>query len=114
MRNCGLERVAAHTLRRVQRGIYTAELDGDVGDVVRRHWRIIAGRQSLNADFTDLVIDLAEAARDLDIGVAVFIDEMQHLAEPELAAICQACHAANQQNLSFWSSAPAHQTCPES
>ena len=56
---------------------------------------------SLNADFTDLVLDLAEAARDLDTGVAVFIDEMQHLAEPELAAICQACHAANQQNLPF-------------
>ena len=30
-------RVAAHTLRRVERGIYTTELDGDLGDVVRRH-----------------------------------------------------------------------------
>lgn len=56
---------------------------------------------SLNADFTDLVVDLSEAARDLDTGVAVFIDEMQHLAKPELAAICQACHSANQQNLPF-------------
>jgi AAA ATPase-like protein len=56
---------------------------------------------SLHADFTDLALDLAEGARDLDTGVAVFIDEMQHLDESGLAAICQACHAANQQNLPF-------------
>jgi hypothetical protein len=31
----------------------------------------------------------------------VFIDEMQHLEQTELAAICQACHAANQRNLPF-------------
>ena len=45
-------RVAAHTLRRVERGIYTTELDGDLGDVVRRHWRIIAGRQFSGAVIT--------------------------------------------------------------
>jgi AAA ATPase-like protein len=56
---------------------------------------------SLNADFSDLALDLAEGARDIDTGVAVFIDEMQHLDEDELAAICQSCHAANQQNLPF-------------
>ena len=56
---------------------------------------------SLNADFSDLALDLAEGARDIDTGVAVFIDEMQHLDEGELSAICQACHAANQQNLPF-------------
>jgi hypothetical protein len=56
---------------------------------------------SLNADFTDLALDLAEGARDIDTGVAVFIDEMQHLDPGELAAICQACHHANQQNLPF-------------
>lgn len=42
-------RVAALTLRRVERGIYTTELDGDLGDVVRGHWRIIAGRQFVSA-----------------------------------------------------------------
>lgn len=44
---------------------------------------------------------MAEAARELDTGVAVFIDEMQHLAVDELAAISQACHAANQRSLPF-------------
>ena len=56
---------------------------------------------SLHADFTDLVLDISRAARDLDTGVAIFIDEMQQLETTELAAICQACHAANQQNLPF-------------
>ena len=56
---------------------------------------------SLNSDFADLIIDVAEGARAIDTGVAVFVDEMQHLTKSELAAICQACHAANQQNLPF-------------
>lgn len=69
------------------------------GVKIDKHER--GGTDSLQADFTDLVIDLAEGARDIDAGVAVFIDEMQHLEKDELAAICQACHAANQQNLPF-------------
>jgi hypothetical protein len=60
-----------------------------------------AASGSLAADFTDLVLDMSEAARELDTGVAVFIDEMQHLATDELAAISQACHAANQRNMPF-------------
>jgi len=56
---------------------------------------------TLTADLTDLVLDLAAAAQDIDTGIAVFIDEMQHLEQQELAAISQACHAANQRNLPF-------------
>ncbi|MBA3605243.1 MAG: ATP-binding protein [Actinomycetota bacterium] len=57
---------------------------------------------SLPADLTDLAIDLADAAADLDAGVTVFIDEMQHLALDELAAVCQACHEASQRRSRFF------------
>ena len=52
---------------------------------------------ALRADLTDLAIDLGDAALELDTGVALFIDEMQHLTKDELAAVCQACHEAGQQ-----------------
>lgn len=57
---------------------------------------------SILADLTDLAVDLGEAARDLGAGVALFVDEMQHLTREELGAICQACHEAAQRNLPFF------------
>jgi hypothetical protein len=57
---------------------------------------------SLQADLSDLAVDLGEAARELGVGVALFIDEMQHLEKEALAAICQACHEAGQQGLPFF------------
>lgn len=57
---------------------------------------------SLQTDLTDLGIDLAAAATDLDGGAALFIDEMQDLAIDELAAVCQACHEAGQREAQFY------------
>jgi AAA ATPase-like protein len=57
---------------------------------------------TLQTDLTDLAIDLGAAAAELGIGVALFIDEMQHLSKDELAAICQACHEASQRTLPFF------------
>ncbi len=57
---------------------------------------------ALHADLTDLALDLGNAAIELDCGVALFIDEMQHLKNDELAAICQACHESGQQNKPFY------------
>ena len=57
---------------------------------------------ALRADLTDLAIDLGDAALELDTGVALFIDEMQHLTKDELAAVCQACHEAGQQQMAFY------------
>lgn len=57
---------------------------------------------SLAADLTDLALDLGDAAIELDCGVALFVDEMQHLSEDELAAVCQACHEAGQQDKPFF------------
>jgi hypothetical protein len=57
---------------------------------------------SIVADLTDLAIDLGEAARELEVGVVLFVDEMQHLTTEELGAVCQACHEATQRNLPFY------------
>jgi AAA ATPase domain len=57
---------------------------------------------SLQADLTDLALDLGDAAIELDCGVALFIDEMQDLKAEELAAVCQACHEAGQQGKPFF------------
>ena len=57
---------------------------------------------ALEVDLADLAIDLAAGAEDLGTGVALFIDEMQDLAGPELAAVCQACHEAGQQEAQFY------------
>lgn len=57
---------------------------------------------SLETDLTDLALDLSAAATDLGAGVALFIDEMQDLTDPESAAICQACHEVGQNSAQFY------------
>ena len=51
----------------------------------------------LELDLTELFTDVADLARDLGVGVALFVDEMQDIAGPELAALCGACHEISQQ-----------------
>jgi hypothetical protein len=51
----------------------------------------------LELDLVELFTDVAALARDLGVGIAVFIDEMQDIATPELAALCGACHEISQQ-----------------
>ncbi len=51
----------------------------------------------LELDLVELFSDVAALAGDLGVGVAVFIDEMQDIALPELAALCGACHEISQQ-----------------
>jgi hypothetical protein len=45
----------------------------------------------------ELFTDVGELARDLGVGVALFLDEMQDLSAPDLAALCGACHEISQQ-----------------
>ena len=81
----------------------TASPDGSfsVGiDIDAAHGRADTG--SIVADLSDLAIDLAQAAREIGVGAALFIDEMQHLSVEELGAICQASHEASQRNLPFY------------
>jgi len=51
----------------------------------------------LELDLTELFSDVAELARDLGVGVAVYIDEMQDISTDELSALCGACHEISQQ-----------------
>jgi hypothetical protein len=51
----------------------------------------------LELDLVELLTDVADLARDLGVGIAVFVDEMQDVSTPELAALCGACHEISQQ-----------------
>src|SRR3954470_21638437 len=51
----------------------------------------------LELDLVELFTDVAGLAQDLGVGVALFVDEMQDVATPELAALCGACHEISQQ-----------------
>ena len=51
----------------------------------------------LELDLAELFTDVADLARDLGVGVAIFIDEMQDVSTEELGALCGACHEVSQQ-----------------
>jgi len=51
----------------------------------------------LELDLVELFTDVADLARDLGVGIAIFIDEMQDVSTDELAALCGACHEISQQ-----------------
>ncbi|MBA3620060.1 MAG: ATP-binding protein [Actinomycetota bacterium] len=51
----------------------------------------------LELDLTELFTDVADLARDLGVGLALFVDEMQDAAPAELAAVCGAGHEISQQ-----------------
>src|SRR3954468_15562039 len=51
----------------------------------------------LELDLVELFTDVADLARDLGVGVALFVDEMQDISSEQLAALCGACHEISQQ-----------------
>jgi hypothetical protein len=51
----------------------------------------------LELDLIELFTDVAELAGDLGVGIGIFIDEMQDISPPELAALCGAVHEISQQ-----------------
>ncbi|WP_148573225.1 ATP-binding protein [Nocardioides caldifontis] len=51
----------------------------------------------LELDLIELFTDVADLARDLGVGVGLFVDEMQDVAPAELAALCGAVHEISQQ-----------------
>ncbi|HSE10451.1 MAG TPA: ATP-binding protein [Nocardioidaceae bacterium] len=51
----------------------------------------------LELDLIELFTDVADLAGDLGVGIGIFIDEMQDIAPPELAALCGAVHEISQQ-----------------
>jgi hypothetical protein len=69
-------------------------------DVDARPGRADTG--SLEVDLEELAMDLAAAAQERRVGVALFVDELQDLPGEDLKAIPQACHEAGQQSLPFY------------
>jgi AAA ATPase domain len=51
----------------------------------------------LELDMIELFAEVADLGRDLGVGIALFLDEMQDIAGHELAALCGACHEISQQ-----------------
>jgi hypothetical protein len=53
----------------------------------------------IEVDLVELLVDAAGVARDVGLGIAVFVDEMQDVPEPDVSALCAACHELSQQGL---------------
>ncbi|HZY29875.1 MAG TPA: AAA family ATPase [Jiangellaceae bacterium] len=53
----------------------------------------------IEVDLVELLVDAAGLARDVGVGIAVFVDEMQDVPEPDVSALCAACHELSQQGL---------------
>jgi hypothetical protein len=50
----------------------------------------------LEIDLVELFVDAASVATDLNVGVALFIDEMQDVPPADVSALCAACHELSQ------------------
>jgi hypothetical protein len=59
----------------------------------------LADNGDLEQDLLALLETVAEAARDDDTAIVLFIDELQYVAEPELAALITAMHRCAQRQL---------------
>jgi hypothetical protein len=56
---------------------------------------------NLEQDLPDVVVAVAEAAKQRSSAIALFVDEVQYLARQELAALVVACHEVAQRSLPF-------------
>lgn len=59
----------------------------------------VADSGDLDADLTDLLLNLGKAARAQETALVLFIDELQYVPEGELASLITALHAATQDQL---------------
>jgi hypothetical protein len=50
----------------------------------------------IEVDLVELLVDAAAVARDVGVGIAVFVDEMQDIPAPDVSALCAACHELSQ------------------
>ncbi len=70
---------------------------GDIGVGVKNPGAADSG--SLEADVTDLLVAVGEAAREKDVAIALFVDELQYVRAHELAALITALHRVSQLEL---------------
>ena len=54
---------------------------------------------ALDADLTDLLVSVGEAAREQDTGVALLLDELHFLSRPQMEAVIAAVHKTVQRSL---------------
>lgn len=50
----------------------------------------------IEVDLVELFVDAAAVARDVGVGIAVFVDEMQDVPPADVSALCAACHELSQ------------------
>jgi hypothetical protein len=53
----------------------------------------------IEVDLVELLVDAADVARDVGVGIALFVDEMQDIPPTDVSALCAACHELSQQAL---------------
>ncbi|MFW6090319.1 MAG: AAA family ATPase [Actinomycetota bacterium] len=53
----------------------------------------------IEVDLVELLVDAAEVAQDVGVGIAIFVDEMQDVPSDDVSALCAACHELSQQGL---------------
>lgn len=70
---------------------------GDIGVSVKKAG--LADSGTLANDLTDLLTAVGEAAKESQVPVAFFIDELQYVSEKELGYLIGALHRVSQQNL---------------
>ncbi|RDI63036.1 AAA family ATPase [Nocardia pseudobrasiliensis] len=51
----------------------------------------------IEIDLVELLMEAAQVAREIGVGIAIFIDEMQDLGAADVSAICGACHELSQE-----------------
>ena len=61
----------------------------------------LADSGSLEADLTDLVLNIGRAAAEQGTAMALFMDELQYVASEQLGALPEALHVVNQERLPF-------------
>ena len=61
----------------------------------------LADSGSLEADLTDLVLNIGRAAAEQGTAMALFVDELQYVASEQLGALLEALHVVNQERLPF-------------
>jgi hypothetical protein len=61
----------------------------------------LADSGSLESDLPDLIVTIAEAAKDAGRPLALFLDELQYLSSEEFSALIRAVHRINQKQLPF-------------
>jgi AAA ATPase domain len=54
---------------------------------------------NLEQDLPDLLVAVCEAAKERNVALGLFLDEVQYLSPPELASLIVACHEVAQRNL---------------